>query len=547
MMRQSEAGTLPEPYHRFLAMIEGQVAARRIISDPLRTLAYGNDASFYRLVPKIVIRADNEAEVSLLLRAAAGCRVPVTFRAAGTSLSGQAVSDSVLIVAGDNWHGHEILGRHGYREAIIFGHALDGNLHFVFTQDFGTREEVERYGRLMDEVCTMVVEKYDGSLKAEHGTGRNMAPYVEMEWGREAYLLMQRIKEIFDPHGLLNPGVILNSNPQAHLEHLKPLAATHPLVDRCIECGFCEPVCPSKNLTLTPRQRITVQREISRLRMSAGAPEVLQALIGRYPVLCDTSPCLYRMRETMDRRLRLYEPVEFVHDFLLARLKIARVDETVTIHSTCSSEKLGLAGKLQAVAEACACRVVVPERVGCCGFAGDRGFTFPELNASALADLRPTVERCGCTSGYSNSRTCEIGLSLHSGVSYSSILSLVDRCSGQPGGKCAFCRWGVPRVLPSRYLTMSGIFSAFRQIFLFLTSLNKYHGDELAWRLRRLGQGIQSVEWLLKRGERQYDGKVFLLLCALLCAHALSVPRRGRPAQLDGPLERGGQTGDSCS
>jgi D-lactate dehydrogenase len=930
-------------------MIAGQVAAGRIISDPLRTLAYGNDASFYRLVPKIVIRAENEAEVSLLLRAAAGCRVPVTFRAAGTSLSGQAVSDSVLIVAGGNWHGHEILdegrrirlqpgvigreancwlkpfgkkigpdpasinaamiggiaannasgmccgtsqnsyrtvsamrivfhdgsvldtgsaagrtsfcrehadlveavaelgsqvranselaarirhkfkiknttgyslnalidysdpidiimhlligsegtlgfiseivydtveempckasalivfpgireacvaaailkgqpvaavelmdraalravagkrgmpeylptlspeatallvetramkpgelhrnielistalaeiplelplqftdniieyshlwnvrkglfpavgavrrtgttviiedvafplerlaeatielqeilGRHGYREAIIFGHALAGNLHFVFTQDFGTREEVERYGRLMDEVCTMVVEKYDGSLKAEHGTGRNMAPYVEMEWGREAYLMMQRIKEIFDPHGLLNPGVILNSNPHVHLEHLKPLAATHPLVDRCIECGFCEPVCPSKNLTLTPRQRITVQREISRLRKSEGAPEVLQALIGgytyqgnqtcatdglcrgacpveintgdltkelrrlrvantaseslarwlarhyalvtamvrlglqavdglhrligtaafgaiaararamsgkrlplwtphmpqgaakrryrdlpsaedlqvvyfpscisrtmgpsreddeqraltliterllqkagygvlyppdmeklccgvpfqskgafrqadeksaelervllkvtengRYPVLCDTSPCLYRMRETMDRRLRLYEPVEFVHDFLMVRLKITRVDETVAIHTTCSSEKLGLAGKLRAVAEACAARVVVPERVGCCGFAGDRGFTFPELNASALAELRSTVERCGCTSGYSNSRTCEIGLSLHSGVSYSSILSLVDRCSG---------------------------------------------------------------------------------------------------------------------
>ena len=90
-------------------MIAGPVAAGRIISDPLRTLAYGNDASFYRLVPKIVIKAENEAEVSLLLKAAAGCRVPVTFRAAGTSLSGQAVSDSVLIVAGGNWHGHEVL------------------------------------------------------------------------------------------------------------------------------------------------------------------------------------------------------------------------------------------------------------------------------------------------------------------------------------------------------------------------------------------------------------------------------------------------------
>ena len=109
MMRQSNAETLAEPYRQFLAMIAGPVAAGRIISDPLRTLAYGNDASFYRLVPKIVIKAENEAEVSLLLKAAAGCRVPVTFRAAGTSLSGQAVSDSVLIVAGGNWHGHEVL------------------------------------------------------------------------------------------------------------------------------------------------------------------------------------------------------------------------------------------------------------------------------------------------------------------------------------------------------------------------------------------------------------------------------------------------------
>ncbi len=939
---------LPEPYLRFLRMIEGLVDPARIIIDPLRTLAYGNDASFYRLVPKVVVRADNEAEVAALLRASDGCRVPVTFRAAGTSLSGQAVTDSVLIVAGARWQQHEILeegqrirlqpgvigrqanswlkpfgkkigpdpasinaamiggiaannasgmccgtsqnsyktvdgmrlvlhdgslldtgssagrkafrdshpelvaaleelgrqvkenaglaarighkfkiknttgyslnalidysdpfdimmhlmigsegtlgfiseityntveelpckasalvifpsireaclaaailkgqpvaavelmdraalravqhkegmpeylrslspsatallietraaeltllrhniecissalseiplelplqfteivaeytrlwnirkglfpavgavrqsgttviiedvafplekladatlelqdilARHGYLEAIIFGHALDGNLHFVFTQDFGTQAEVERYGSLMDEVCRMVVQGYDGSLKAEHGTGRNMAPYVEMEWGKEAYALMQEIKRLFDPHGLLNPGVILNSNPQVHLENLKPLASTHPLVDKCIECGFCEPVCPSRNLTLTPRQRITVQREISRLQKDSVSPERLQALIGgytyqgdqtcatdglcrgacpveintgdmtkelrrlrvantsrerlarllarhydlvtamvrlglqavdrlhrligsatlgaiacraralsgnrlplwtphmprgaerknyrdspgtddlqvvyfpscisrtmgpsrqddeqrllsriteqvlhkagygviyppameklccgvpfqskgafrqadeksaelervllavsdngRYPVLCDTSPCLYRMRETMDRRLRLYEPVEFVHDFLLTRLKIRKVDETVTIHTTCSSEKLGLSGKFLAVAEACASRVVVPEKVGCCGFAGDRGFTFPELNAAALADLRPAVEECGCTSGYSNSRTCEIGLSLHSGISYASILSLVDRCS----------------------------------------------------------------------------------------------------------------------
>ena len=85
----------------------------------------------------------------------------------------------------------QLLHEHGYHEAIIFGHALEGNLHFVFTQDFGNAAEVERYRRFMDEMCAMVVEKYDGSLKAEHGTGRNVAPFVELEWGAQAYALMR--------------------------------------------------------------------------------------------------------------------------------------------------------------------------------------------------------------------------------------------------------------------------------------------------------------------------------------------------------------------
>jgi len=111
----------------------------------------------------------------------------------------------------------------------------------------------------------MVIETYDGSLKAEHGTGRNMAPFVEMEWGREARGLMKEIKQAFDPDGLLNPGVILNDDPQIHIRNLKPLPAADPLIDKCIECGFCEFSCPSKDLTLTPRQRIVVWRELTRL------------------------------------------------------------------------------------------------------------------------------------------------------------------------------------------------------------------------------------------------------------------------------------------
>ena len=162
-----------------------------------------------------------------------------------------------------------LLRRHGYDEAIIFGHALEGNLHFVFTQDFGDPAEVSRYAAFMDDVCQMVVTKYDGSLKAEHGTGRNMAPFVELEWGRQATDLMRRIKQLFDPENLLNPGIILNDDPRGHLKHLKPMPAAEDIVDRCIECGFCEPLCPSHQLTLSPRQRIVGWRELSR-RAAAG-------------------------------------------------------------------------------------------------------------------------------------------------------------------------------------------------------------------------------------------------------------------------------------
>src|SRR5678815_4619534 len=119
----------------------------------------------------------------------------------------------------------QLLQKHGYREAIIFGHALEGNLHFVFTQDFGNAAEIERYRAFMDEMCAMVVRKYDGSLKAEHGTGRNVAPFVELEWGAQAVATMRRIKGLFDPQGLLNPGVILNADPLSHLKDLKPLPA----------------------------------------------------------------------------------------------------------------------------------------------------------------------------------------------------------------------------------------------------------------------------------------------------------------------------------
>jgi D-lactate dehydrogenase len=522
-----------------------------------------------------------------------------------------------------------LLREHGYDEGIIFGHAMEGNLHFVFTQDFSDPDEVARYQGFMEAFCEMTVKKYDGSLKGEHGTGRNIAPFVEREWGKTAYALMRRIKRAFDPKGLLNPGVIINDDPLVHLDHLKPLPKSHEIIDKCIECGFCEVMCPSKDLTTTPRQRIVIQREISRLRASGsdaravarfeadyrylgddtcatdglcattcpvaintgdhtkelrsrrrgafalaasrwaaghfgavtagvrgglaflnaartvlgdgalgslargarelsggrlpawnpsmpkpasaraarnasggaapkvvyfpscivrtmgpsaadpdqrGLYEVMCSLLGKagyeivhppdmarlccgmpfgskgffreadrlrrelgaallacsrngeYPVLFDTSPCLYTMKQDVDPRLRLYEPVEFIHAFLLDILEFSKVPETIAVHVTCSAIKLGLRDPFLAVAGACAEKVVVPEHVGCCGVAGDRVFFFPELNESALGALRRELPQ-ECKSGYSNSRTCEIGLSLQSGIPYQSIAYLVDRCA----------------------------------------------------------------------------------------------------------------------
>jgi D-lactate dehydrogenase len=538
----------------------------------------------------------------------------------------------------------ELLRAHGYRDGILFGHALAGNLHFVFSQGFDDPAEVERYRRFMEAVCGLVVGRFDGSLKGEHGTGRNMAPFVEREWGAPAYRLMRRVKALLDPQGILNPGVVLSDDPEAHLRHLKPLPAAHPLVDRCTECGFCEPRCPSRSLTVTPRQRIVLRRELARLegapdrgsdpaawaarrarlleswaylgdetcatdglcatacpvgidtgklvkalraegrsprsrrvathlagsyartvgasRLALRAATVARALLGagglsvvsrgaralsggrlplwnasmprpaastrlpdripgrggpelvylpscvvrsmgpargdpdarseseavlsllsktgcgvrfprdlaslccgltfeskgfpeaaaekareleaalleasdggRLPVLCDTSPCVLQMRQKLDPRLSLREPAELVHDLLRDRLRFVRREGTVAVHVTCSSARMpGVGERLRALAEACAEQVVAPP-VGCCGFAGDRGFTHPELNAAALAGLRTSLP-ADCRSGYSNSRTCEIGLSLHAGIPYQSIAHLVDRCTeGIAGGE----------------------------------------------------------------------------------------------------------------
>ncbi len=549
-------------------------------------------------------------------------------RAAGTAVVIEDVAFPVPKLAAATLDLQALFAEYGYDNAIIFGHALEGNLHFVITPDFNNRAEIERYKGFMDALSGLVVERYDGSLKAEHSTGRNMAPFVELEWGRQAYELMREIKSLFDPNGLLNPGVILNDDPLVHVKNLKPMPAVDELVDRCIECGFCEPICPSRNLSLTPRQRIVVLREQARLgasgedkvllkkledeyswqgegtcaadglcatrcpvgidtgammkrlrtasrgataqkvgywierhmggaaaatRLGMGTVSTLSRLTGvgvlekstsgihrlsgnRVPtwdrwmprsagrlklpmpildpagrvvylpscasrsmgtavcdtekrdlqevtlslltkaglevvvpagikglccgmpfsskglegparlalkgteealwqaseqgeltVLCDTSPCVARMIEGFTRPIRVQEPVGFVLEHLLPRLRQVHNLDKVALHVTCSARKMGLDGNFLALAETCADQVFQPEEQGCCGFAGEKGFTTPELNAAALSRLKQQLPD-GCESGYSNSRTCEIGLSRHSGIPYRSVLYLVDTC-----------------------------------------------------------------------------------------------------------------------
>jgi D-lactate dehydrogenase len=206
----------------------------------------------------------------------------------------------------------EMFDRHGYSGSVIFGHAKDGNVHFMLNEDFDRPENIERYLAFTDEMVDLVLG-HDGTLKAEHGTGRIMAPFVRRQYGDELYEVMQETKRLLDPHGLLNPGVLLDEDPAAHISHLKSTPTVEVEVDRCVECGYCEPVCPSKDLTTTPRRRIVLRREINRAR-SAGDGALLARLEDEYqydaidtcavdgmcqtacPVLIDTGDLTRRLR-----------------------------------------------------------------------------------------------------------------------------------------------------------------------------------------------------------------------------------------------------------
>jgi D-lactate dehydrogenase len=183
-------------------------------------------------------------------------------RPAGTSalLEDIAVPVAELLTVCENLV--ELFRRHDYEENVIFGHAKDGNIHFMLNECFDQREQLDRYVAFTEDMVDLVLEN-GGTLKAEHGTGRVMAPFVRRQYGDELYSVMQEVKRLCDPQNILNPGVLLNEDPRSFVAHLKVAPTVEKEVDRCVECGFCEPVCPSQDLTLTPRQRIVLRRELA--------------------------------------------------------------------------------------------------------------------------------------------------------------------------------------------------------------------------------------------------------------------------------------------
>jgi D-lactate dehydrogenase len=533
-----------------------------------------------------------------------------------------------------------LFGIYGYFNAIIFGHAKDGNIHFVITQSFNTKEEVTRYDRFMQEVVTVVVEKYGGTLKAEHGTGRNMAPFVETEWGGQAYQIMKRLKQLIDPNNLLNPGVLINEDSNAHIRHLKILPSVEEEVDRCIECGFCEHVCPSRDITTTPRRRIVIRRVLKNLELAGdktnhkllldqyqydgketcavdglcatacpvdintgdlikrlrrenhsaianrtasfvaknfksiewltraglktgvglnnlfgknsmfkltkvmkkilpavplwsnqlqsppklsvlkskdGAivqraesgvvyfPACISRTMGSYkdqeknlmetfksicrkanievhllnhvngsccgqifsskgfseaykftaktivdelwqsskkgtiPIVIDVSSCAYtlqQMRPALDETrktkydaLTIMDSIDFLHDMVMPFVEVKEKEKNIVLHPVCSLKKMKTENKFARVAQHFAKEVTIPNYAGCCGMAGDRGFLFPELTASATNAEAQEVKKRKYDGYYSSTKTCEIAMSEAVKENYLSILYLVDEAT----------------------------------------------------------------------------------------------------------------------
>ncbi|MGH3653889.1 FAD-binding and (Fe-S)-binding domain-containing protein [Glutamicibacter sp.] len=164
----------------------------------------------------------------------------------------------------------ELFTEYGYADSVIFGHAKDGNIHFMLTDRFEGDAALNRYNSFNDKMVQLILDK-DGNLKAEHGTGRAMAPFVRAQYGDELYEVHLELKAACDPRLMMNPGVIIDEDHAAHIRNIKLNETIEIEADHCVECGYCEPVCPSKDLTLTPRQRIVVRRAIAKAEAEGNA------------------------------------------------------------------------------------------------------------------------------------------------------------------------------------------------------------------------------------------------------------------------------------
>ncbi|WP_262281946.1 FAD-binding and (Fe-S)-binding domain-containing protein [Micromonospora sp. MA102] len=249
------------------ALAERVAAARPVLADlPLTTPA--------RLSGEAAARAALWHIRKGLYAAVAGARPSgTTALLEDIAVPVEALADTCAALAG-------LFDRHRYEESVIFGHAKDGNLHFMLNERFAVGVAPDRYADFTEEMVDLVLG-HGGTLKAEHGTGRVMAPYVRRQFGDELYAVMREVKTLCDPDGVLNPGVLLSDDPQIHMRHLKTVPTVEEEVDRCVECGYCEPVCPSRDLTTTPRQRIVLRREIAAAR-AAGDPALAGELEDAY-------------------------------------------------------------------------------------------------------------------------------------------------------------------------------------------------------------------------------------------------------------------------
>lgn len=303
-------------------------------------------SQFYALEIKTINEikfTQNVQEQALLWKVRKGMFPSVgAVRARGTSVILEDVAFPLENLASAIEDLQLLFSKYEYENAIIFGHAKDGNIHFVITQNFITEQEIARYEHFMNEVVDLVVNKHNGALKAEHGTGRNMAPFVETEWGKEAYEIMLELKNLADPENLLNPGVIINTDKKAHLKNLKILPEVEQEVDKCIECGACEPKCPSKDLTLSPRRRIAVRRELQYLK-NTHQNDLLKEILRDYD---------YSVLETcaVDGLCATDCPVDINTGDLVKRLRSENHSEFANSLALQVAKKFGLAEKLVVLA-----------------------------------------------------------------------------------------------------------------------------------------------------------------------------------------------------